>query len=397
MQGKVYKYFAVNALYSFGRALPQAILTPLLLGKGLTLSDIVLIQVVYFAVNLVAEVPSGILADRISRRWVYLVSIIFIGVSYATVLFASGLTWMMFAWALYGLSAALVSSTMDTHFFLEFRDNPTLLGKFYSKDRNVSLAVSALTAVLSPLLFESIGDHLYWISLLTFVAAFLCGLFLLPKPDATQATENPNHGGWGSIRNELQSAITNKSVLYAIVVVASAELAVTPFFQLWQMVLLDSAVSVAWFGAFFICSQVMNMLANQIVSRFAGRPKVRGIAIAGVTVMGLVLMIFPGTVASVAALLILPVPLFVFIGDVEIRLQQVIPANTMSSVRSVGGVAESLVAIGVLGISSVMLITLPPSLVLSCWLVAFAFIVILLARLAPKPSSHLPQHRSTAG
>lgn len=65
-------YFGVSALATFARVLPQAVLTPILLAKGLQYDSIIWTQIVYMITLTLAEFPSGLLADRLSRKWLQL-------------------------------------------------------------------------------------------------------------------------------------------------------------------------------------------------------------------------------------------------------------------------------------------------------------------------------------
>ena len=67
-------YFAAQLLTTVGLSIPHAILTPLLLEKGLSLSQILIIQAAFSLSVLLFEFPSGAIADIVSRRWVYIFS-----------------------------------------------------------------------------------------------------------------------------------------------------------------------------------------------------------------------------------------------------------------------------------------------------------------------------------
>lgn len=55
-------------------SLPHAVLTVLLLKKGLSLSQILIVQSVYSFTILVSEYPSGLLADLYSKKKLFLIS-----------------------------------------------------------------------------------------------------------------------------------------------------------------------------------------------------------------------------------------------------------------------------------------------------------------------------------
>jgi len=154
-------YYWVNGVYSLGRALPQAVLTPILVGRGLSFSEIAVVQMVFAAAQILAEFPAGMMSDMFSRKLSYQLSIVLMLAAYGTVFVAQGLLWMIAAWALYGVAAAFLSASMDFHFVRELRADPFALRRFYATDRNVMLATSAVAALLSSWLFGVLGDSLY--------------------------------------------------------------------------------------------------------------------------------------------------------------------------------------------------------------------------------------------
>ena len=92
---------------------PHAILTPLLLDKGLSLSQILLVQAGFSIAVLLFEFPSGSIADMISRRTLYFISRLVFCAFFLLVIFGHGFPLMLLAWIIYGLATALESGTLD--------------------------------------------------------------------------------------------------------------------------------------------------------------------------------------------------------------------------------------------------------------------------------------------
>ncbi|GHP61547.1 hypothetical protein VN1193_14660 [Helicobacter pylori] len=70
----ILSYYCATMLLVIAQSLPHAILTPLLLNKGLSLSQIMIIQATYSLCVLLSEYPSGVLADLINRKMLFIVS-----------------------------------------------------------------------------------------------------------------------------------------------------------------------------------------------------------------------------------------------------------------------------------------------------------------------------------
>ena len=65
-------FYLATTLTTLAASLPHAVLTVLLFAKGLSLTQIMLIQATYSLVILVSEYPSGLLADLYSKKVLFL-------------------------------------------------------------------------------------------------------------------------------------------------------------------------------------------------------------------------------------------------------------------------------------------------------------------------------------
>jgi len=83
------------------------------LSKGLGLAELGFSAAITAGVVVVLELPTGILADRIGRKRTYLLSLAFQAAAYGSLLFASGFMAVSAAFALYGVSRALSSGSLE--------------------------------------------------------------------------------------------------------------------------------------------------------------------------------------------------------------------------------------------------------------------------------------------
>ncbi|TLM80934.1 MFS transporter [Pseudarthrobacter sp. NamE5] len=377
-------YFSVNAAQNFGRVLPQAVLTPVLVGKGLDFSEIILVQIAFTISTLLLEFPCGLLADKTSKTFVYLCSIGLILCSYLIVYFSTGFWMMCVAWAVYGASAAAQSSTLDYYFAERLRSDTRALKRFYSTDQNVMLVTSICAALSSTVLYNLFGDAIYLLSLVFFALSILLGIVLLPRdtrPQDDKSEQEQEHKGF---RNEiwqgLRLASRDSRIVSAIALLAITEFAVNPFFHLWQMVLLDSDFTPATFGLFFIAFQVVNVLANYIFSRFHRHQWHNLVALGCLFLIGLVSALADDAVLLAATLLVLPMPLFIYLGSLHTTLQSAIPSQVMSTVGSLSGTVTAVVGLVSLGICSTMMTYLSPQLTMGISLIFFSVVSVGLMR-----------------
>lgn len=112
------------------RVLPHAVLTVILLNKGLTYSDISFIQSMYMFSALILEFPSGIISDLISEKKIYLLSIILIIISYSIILCSTSVFFLSIAWFLYGASAAGMSGSLEGYFIKKMNNDSVQIKDF---------------------------------------------------------------------------------------------------------------------------------------------------------------------------------------------------------------------------------------------------------------------------
>lgn len=79
-------YLWANFLVTVAYSMPHSILTVILLSKGLSLSQILIVQSAYSIAIVLFEFPSGLIADNYSRKNIYSLSKLFLIVMFLIVL-----------------------------------------------------------------------------------------------------------------------------------------------------------------------------------------------------------------------------------------------------------------------------------------------------------------------
>ncbi|MFE4198397.1 MFS transporter [Paenarthrobacter sp. NPDC056912] len=387
---QIRSYFSVNAIQNFGRVLPQAILTPVLVGKGLDFSEIILVQIAFTIATLLFEFPFGILADRTSKTLVYILSIALTLSSYTVVFLGAGFWVMCIAWVIYGASAAAQSSTLDYYFAERLRSDERALKRFYSSDQNVMLATSIMAALCSTFLYGQFGEKIYLISAFFFVLSIVLGIAFLPRDTSPEKNDEISENNASNFRAELSDglrfALKDSRILLAVLLLAITEFAVNPFFHLWQMILLDSRFNPSIFGLFFVAFQVVNVLANYIFSRFHRHQWHNYVALGLLLLIGIVSAIIEDAAVLAAALLILPLPLFIYLGSLHTTLQSAIPSRVMSTIGSLSGTVTAVAGLLSLGLASLLMSFVSAQVTMGASLVLFSVVsAALMRKFAPKP------------
>lgn len=263
---KIEKSFYISMfMTTIAKSLPHAILTILLYNKGLSISNILIVQSVFNFAILILEIPSGILSDIYSRKTVYLFSNIFLCMMYLTVLMSQGFFWMAVAWGLYGASEALFSGTIDASVI-------NMLKKKENADRNVihfkkmnnqlSMIAMILGGTIGSFLYFIIGDKLY---VLAFILVFLATaniLFNFPGDSNQQATET--NTPLSQIKAGFSELAKDTRLVSLVCLSLVGQIFFQTHFQIWQAYVLSIGFSQKSLFVFYLIFQVIGVVAYAI-------------------------------------------------------------------------------------------------------------------------------------
>ena len=388
-------FFAAELLMNLALTVPHAILTPLLLDKGLSLSQILLVQAGFSVAVLLFEFPSGSIADMISRRTLYFISRLVFCIFFLMVIFGHGFPLMLLAWIIYGLATALESGTLDAALInnAKNRQGPAgtvggLEGTVGAPD-HVESRISWLVrkegqsaylgmmigSTIGALLYLSVGANIYFISVgATVISVVTIALFFRIPEQHKVASVGENEAGasvdkhdaarisgarrlWQELRSHARatveemrnSAALRQFLLLAVVAQAFLQL----HFQLWQAVGLEKGFGESHllflyllfigmaFGASFIRPEVLFRRRGLVVAGVVAFP---GLAWLSYLVDGWVYLVFYGALAFL---------LIVFANYSAFGVRRASSVERIGAVTSLVGVVGRIGAIGVLAVASV--------------------------------------------
>lgn len=401
-------FFAAELLMNLALTVPHAILTPLLLDKGLSLSQILLVQAGFSIAVLLFEFPSGSIADMISRRTLYFISRLVFCIFFLLVIFGHGFPLMLLAWIIYGLATALESGTLDAALINNAKNRQGPAGTVDAPDTQSTAGPTApdhvesriswlvrkegqsaylgmmIGSTIGALLYLSVGANVYFISVgATVISVATIALFFripeqhkLASVGGSKAAANvgENEAGasvdkhdaariggarrlWQELRSHASATVEEmrdssalrKFLLLAVVAQAFLQL----HFQLWQAVGLEKGFAESHLLFLYLLFIGMSFGASFI------RPEVlfrrRALVISGVVafpglawlsylVDGWVYLVFYGALAFL---------LIVFANYSAFGVRRASSVERIGAVTSLVGVVGSIGAIGVLAVASV--------------------------------------------
>ncbi len=248
--------------FFWGLLIIGPILIPYLLLKGLNYSQIMLLQTVAASSVVLFEVPTGALADKISRKAslilgcvfmsialvVYIISFSFYTLALAEVLFGLGMTFRS------GADSALLHESLDK------------LGREAEYARIEGRAASyvfigqGVGSILSSLVYTMNPDLPFWISV---VSVGMAAAFTLGFTDSGSRAEHTYH--IHAFRS-LRVAVLTPRILWTVLLAAVMGVSFRAGFWLYEPYFKMVHIEVIWFGTIFFFYNVVAALAARFLT-----------------------------------------------------------------------------------------------------------------------------------
>lgn len=266
-----------NFLVSVAYSLPHSILTVILLAKGLSLSQILIIQSAYSIAIVLFEFPSGLLADNYSRKNLYSLSKLFLIIMFLIVLFSNQFYLIFAAWFCYGIAAALDSGTLDAYIInqLKLVHHGAELRKFLALSNRLEIVGLLLGSSLGGILYHFIGINIYVLGTVFLAASTLISFFFFKETTKSDSLQD-------SHVMVLKKQITDsfkelrKQPRLSLILIFDflTQIFFQTHFQLWQSFFLSKGIDSQYFPFFYITFQVITLFSYSInidgVKKYAG-------------------------------------------------------------------------------------------------------------------------------
>ena len=336
--------------WNFGRTIPHAFLTVFLLTRGHSLVQIAVFQSVYMFTVMFTEFPSGVWADRHSRKNLYIISIFLLFISYSLIcLFSSNFYVMVISYILYGLSVSIKSGTLDADVVLEYH-NLNLDVKDYSVVSSLVMSISSLCGgLIGSFLYTGFNNLVYLFSLMFFIISFLIA-FLISKEtvshdnlkyikDYVESGEKSSASLFLELKKGFQILKKSKSLLIILCLFATSTFFIQPFYQYWQ-VLYSQRMDAKFFGFLYIAFQGCNILGTAIYKHMKFNISFFLILI---FILGIIASIF--TESLYFSLPVAVVLFYTFYQHMDVLQKREVPKKYISTFFSLTGTVENIFSI----------------------------------------------------
>lgn len=266
-----------NFLVSVAYSLPHSILTVILLAKGLSLSQILIIQSAYSIAIVLFEFPSGLLADNYSRKNLYSLSKLFLIIMFLIVLFSNQFYLIFAAWFCYGIAAALDSGTLDAYIInqLKLAHHGAELRKFLALSNRLEIVGLLLGSSLGGILYHFIGINIYVLGTVFLVASTLISFFFFKETTKSDSLQDSHVMVLKKQITDSFKELRKQPRLSLILIFGFlTQIFFQTHFQLWQSFFLSKGIDSQYFPFFYITFQVITLFSYSInidgVKKYAG-------------------------------------------------------------------------------------------------------------------------------
>ena len=256
-----------NFLVSVAYSLPHSILTVILLAKGLSLSQILIIQSAYSIAIVLFEFTSGLLAANYSRKNLYSLSKLFLIIMFLIVLFSNQFYLIFAAWFCYGIAAALDSGTLDAYIInqLKLAHHGAELRKFLALSNRLEIVGLLLGSSLGGILYHFIGINIYVLGIVFLVAPTLISFFFFKETTKSDSLQDSHVM---LLKKQITDSFKElrKQPRLSLILIFDflTQIFFQTHFQLWQSFFLSKGIDSQYFPFFYITFQVITLFSYSI-------------------------------------------------------------------------------------------------------------------------------------
>ena len=314
--------------------------------RGLSLTDIFMLESVLVASILVAEIPAGVIGDRFDRRRLVCAGFVFNAI--AEILFAAGTNFSIYAlsFVMSGLSIAMLTGVQDAYIYDSLGDDADAKAVGAWGHLSALMLTAGVTGSVVGSALGSIDISLpALLSAAMAVVAAVCVAFL-PQQNPKTHDKHPE-SSWISLKIGVKLLFTSPLLLYVAVGSSASFALFNAVYTLNQPLFAAQDVPIATWGVIAGAGQLLaagyNYAAGRIEKR-VGRKTALLLAM-GYGAAGFCLMAVPHVFAVVSGFLLVVVGIHARGPITSAVTNKLIPAHRRATVLNVASSVGSLVGI----------------------------------------------------
>lgn len=357
IESKHQKYYFYSLFLSeLARTLPHAVLTIILINKGLSLKDIAIVQICYMAAIIIFEFPSGIISDIFDRKIVYLVSIFLLMISYFIIFKASSFVLLCISWFIYGMSAAINTGTIDISFTKLYQNNSKKLKAFISFVKMILSIGAILGGYIGSVLYLYIDIKIYLISLLIYLISSLITIFFIPNDKNTDHKHNKEDLTLYLIKffKKIIILLKSKELLAVFILNSSIQFFYQPFYLYWQAIFIDKNISISIFGIIYVLFRVSDIIGAWIFRKIKHSKYDIYVILAIIFLLSVLIKIVLHIYIFITIIIFLVILISVYSNNLEYFLKKNVDSKVLGTLTSINSTLSRIFSFLALGICSIL-------------------------------------------
>ncbi|ACN53450.1 MFS transporter (plasmid) [Borreliella spielmanii] len=357
IESKHLKYYFYSLFLSeLGRTLPHAVLTIILINKGLSLKNITIVQICYMAAIIIFEFPSGIISDIFDRKIVYLTSIFLLMISYFIIFQASSFVLLCISWFIYGMSAAINTGTIDISFTKLYQNNSKKLKAFISFVKMILSIGAILGGYIGSVLYLHIDIKIYLISLLIYLISSLITIFFIPNDKNTDHKHNKEDLTLYLIKffKKIIILLKSKELIEVFILNSSIQFFYQPFYLYWQAIFIDKNISISIFGIIYVLFRISDIIGAWIFRKIKHSKYDIYVILAIIFLLSVLIKIVSHIYIFITIIIFLVILISVYSNNLEYFFKKNVDSKVLGTLTSINSTLSRIFSFLTLGICSIL-------------------------------------------
>ncbi|MBB6031929.1 MFS family permease [Borreliella spielmanii] len=357
IESKHLKYYFYSLFLSeLGRTLPHAVLTIILINKGLSLKNITIVQICYMAAIIIFEFPSGIISDIFDRKIVYLTSIFLLMISYFIIFQASSFVLLCISWFIYGMSAAINTGTIDISFTKLYQNNSKKLKAFISFVKMILSIGAILGGYIGSVLYLHIDIKIYLISLLIYLISSLITIFFIPNDKNTDHKHNKEDLTLYLIKffKKIIILLKSKELIEVFILNSSIQFFYQPFYLYWQAIFIDKNISISIFGIIYVLFRISDIIGAWIFRKIKHSKYDIYVILAIIFLLSVLIKIVSHIYICITIIIFLVILISVYSNNLEYFFKKNVDSKVLGTLTSINSTLSRIFSFLTLGICSIL-------------------------------------------
>ncbi|MBB6213589.1 MFS transporter (plasmid) [Borreliella californiensis] len=349
-------YFDSLFLLELARTLPHAVLTIILINKGLSLKDITIVQIFYMAAIIIFEFPSGVISDIFDRKIVYLVSIFLLMISYFIIFKASSFILLCISWFIYGMSAAINTGTIDISFTKLYQNDSKKLKAFMSSVKMILSISAILGGYIGSVLYLYIDVKIYLISLLIYLISSLITIFFIPNDKSTDHERSKEDLALylAKFKKKIIILLKSKELLELFILNSLIQFFYQPFYLYWQVIFADKNISISIFGIIYILFRLSDIVGAWTFRKIKHSKYDIYAILAMIFLLSVLIKIVTHIYIFITMVIFLVILISIYSNNLEYFLRKNVDSKVLGTITSVNSTLSRIFSVLALAICSIL-------------------------------------------